>query len=514
MLHIFTFSTDHEKTKYFGLSSKNYNLNISYYYLEIWSGFHDKLFFIKEAIKDLPNDDIICFVDSYDVIINADKDDIIDKFKWYDCDLLISTELNCFPKKYQDEMNKVTKNKYFSCYEYLNSGGYIGYKHAIEKLLNWKEKDEIIKICKDGGDQSYFIEYFLKNNNDTNIKLDYWCSIFQCMYNVSWDEIEIHCGQIYNIVLNIFPCFIHFNGNSYLTEYKQDIRPILLENIKNTKRNNSIYVLNSFNQLLNRTDPYGDKYNIRPQKYNNPELFYNEHGLAVNQNEENLVISYTYYNALKYHFEEALLEIENSKKDAIIRKYYDNDIITNSPKIAIFSKNYYEKIQELDKTKIYDYCFIGSLNSSVHNRGWIIDFIIKFFTKNSIFINTDRVENWISLGIFDLTNKSLGFNGKYFENNQSKKIQYREIQENRYYFETMCRSNFVLCPCGDSAWSFRFYETIMCKSIPIIGSPHHSYRTKEESQIRYKFILVKEKHVFDNQMVIFNTELFKRYHLL
>jgi len=54
--------------------------------------------------------------------------------------------------------------------------------------------------------------------------------------------------------------------------------------------------------------------------------------------------------------------------------------------------------------------------------------------------------------------------------NQSKQVQYRVVKENMYYFEKMCQSKFILCPAGDEPWSFRFYETLMCKSIPIVES--------------------------------------------
>ena len=39
-----------------------------------------------------------------------------------------------------------------------------------------------------------------------------------------------------------------------------------------------------------------------------------------------------------------------------------------------------------------------------------------------------------------------------------------EVDNNKFYFETMTQSKFVLCPAGDAPWSFRFYETIMCHS--------------------------------------------------
>lgn len=101
-----------------------------------------------------------------------------------------------------------------------------------------------------------------------------------------------------------------------------------------------------------------------------------------------------------------------------------------------------------------------------------------------------------------------------------------------------CVSKFVLCPGGDAPWSFRFYEVLMCKSIPIVESWHHTYRTKEESKINYKYLLLEniendinyKKHEDDSRNAILfyevgdgikyddyvneNTKIFEKYHLL
>jgi len=36
------------------------------------------------------------------------------------------------------------------------------------------------------------------------------------------------------------------------------------------------------------------------------------------------------------------------------------------------------------------------------------------------------------------------------------------------YYDTMCRSKFTLTPTGDCPWSYRFFEAIMCMSIPVV----------------------------------------------
>jgi hypothetical protein len=211
------------------------------------------------------------------------------------------------------------------------------------------------------------------------------------------------------------------------------------------------------------------------------------------------------YMALQYHMEEAIIE-----------KKLQNITSTWSPPFAIFSRKYYNDINELNHQKKYDFCFIGSINSCYARRKWVIDFAKNNFTNNSIFINTDDNPKWELLGPFDYSKLISGFCPKLQPDHQSKKVQYRIVKDNIEYFEKMCQSNFVLCPGGDAPWSFRFYEVLMCKSIPIVESWHHTYRTKEEANINYKYILYQNiKHDINyDEYVNENTKIFESYHLL
>lgn len=214
------------------------------------------------------------------------------------------------------------------------------------------------------------------------------------------------------------------------------------------------------------------------------------------------------YMGLLYHIKEAYEEINiHTHKD-----------LNDYPEIAKFSKKYYKDIDSLNKDKKYDYCFIGSINSCFVRRIWVIQFVKKYFTKDSIFVNTDNNQSWNLLGDFDKTKdvdiQKKCYNPKIQPNNQSKKVQYREVNENIFYFQTMRQSKFVLCPAGDEPWSFRFYEVLMCKSIPIVESIDHTYRSEKESNIKYNYLLHNEPHNFDNNIIDKNTEIFEEYHLL
>jgi hypothetical protein len=210
--------------------------------------------------------------------------------------------------------------------------------------------------------------------------------------------------------------------------------------------------------------------------------------------------------------------IEISYGNSFDRKNLDPNGASHCPPIAIFSNKYYNDINMLNHDKIYDYCFIGSIKSNIQARQWVIDFAKKNFTSKSIFVNTDKDPNWISLGDFDYSKskENLYFCPKDMADNQSKKTQYRIVAENIDYFENMCKSKFILCPAGDTSWSFRFYEALMCKSIPIVENWHHTYRTKEESNIKYKYVLYNDidKDIDYCDYVNNNTIIFESHHLL
>jgi hypothetical protein len=210
-----------------------------------WNGYVDKIIGVNEAIQHLDDNDIVCFIDAYDVLSLASNDEIIKKFKEYNCELLLSSELNCYPEKYK-HVYDTSKDK--TRFSYVNSGGYIGYVKAIKKLMNWKSVNEIINICSDGGDQSYFTEYYLYNNA---VKLDTYQKIFQSMHKVSWKEIEFIDGRIRNKVLNELPCFVHFNGGSFQTTTRADITEVVVEKLLKSK--DIVLNLDDYNQIITPT---------------------------------------------------------------------------------------------------------------------------------------------------------------------------------------------------------------------------------------------------------------------
>jgi hypothetical protein len=226
----------------------------------------------------------------------------------------------------------------------------------------------------------------------------------------------------------------------------------------------------------------------------------------MSNDSKKLELGSQWYMGLAYHMQEAYKELPSTSRKGA----------SSQPPYALFARKYYQEMRELNHEKKYDYCFIGSINSCRQKRQWVIEFAKKYFTEKSIFINTDNNDKWVSLGVFDLSNQGKGYCPKEQKDHQSKAVQYRTVEENKEYFESMCQSQFCLCPAGDSPWSFRFYEVLMCECIPVVESWHHTYRTKEESEIPYGYYLHSdyENHCFTTEMIQNNNDCFEKYHLL
>ena len=246
-LHIFTFLTDESRIQYLKQSAELNNLNIKYLFKKNWNGYTDKIFAIQNQLNELKDTDIVCFIDAYDVLVNNTENQILEKFYSYQSNLLIGAELNCYPDLYKKYFQETSTNA-----KYVNSGGYIGYVHSIKHLFNWKTSNEIVNISRNGGDQTYFIEYYLNNylNPGLNIKLDDKSLIFQNMHLIDWNELDFIDGRLHNRVLDTWPCFIHFNGGTWQQQNRENIMPVFVDKMREKLPSDN---LNGFSQIITAT---------------------------------------------------------------------------------------------------------------------------------------------------------------------------------------------------------------------------------------------------------------------
>lgn len=200
---------------------------------------------LNEPSCIIRDDDVVCFVDAYDVIFSGTEHEILSKFQATGLELLFSTELNMtgYPENhphFKSVYEFIHKNLSTN-FRYINTGGYIGTKRAILKWHSWCSKHEREKIVHQLYDGGYAMTYYMNQLigelwKPINVGIDYQCNIFQSMYLINWKEFYFMNKRIYNKTLdNNTPCIIHFNGSSfqYLDGCNNDssVIPIFLENL-------------------------------------------------------------------------------------------------------------------------------------------------------------------------------------------------------------------------------------------------------------------------------------------
>jgi len=181
-----------------------------------------------------------------------------------------------------------------------------------------------------------------------------------------------------------------------------------------------------------------------------------------------------------------------------------------SPIKLLYPRSYLNKIAALDHQKKHDYCFVGGLYrpETFQHRRWILDFARHKFTERSYFQLTDGYEQHVPLGKFDNTHPE----GDTFVPKEVPPIDRGFFHE--HFFRIMCASQFTLCPAGDAPWSMRFFEAIMCHSIPIVSDFGHAGRNDLERSIGYRVLLADDEHIYDETIAKENFQLFLRHQTL
>jgi hypothetical protein len=181
------------------------------------------------------------------------------------------------------------------------------------------------------------------------------------------------------------------------------------------------------------------------------------------------------------------------------------------PVRILYPRSFVDAVNEMPGDKRYDYSFLGSLYRPelFPHREWVLDFARRRFTDRSYLLLSEAPPEHERLGPFDHT-------GEAEEQVWvPKEVPWLERGFfNHAYFQVLRQSEFVLCPAGDLPWSNRFWEAIMCRAIPIVADPAHAGRHDHERSIGYRMYLRDEEHVYDEDLVEENYQLFLRHQTL
>lgn len=93
------------------------------------------------------------------------------------------------------------------------------------------------------------------------------------------------------------------------------------------------------------------------------------------------------------------------------------------------------------------------------------------------------------------------FNAKIINSNRGRDLKIKARDEQ--YFNLMSRTKFALCPDGDFIWTYRFFEAIIFKAIPVIENYTEHYKG-------YKFYREGEKLEYKEEWINHNLNKLKK----
>jgi len=182
-------------------------------------GFGMKIKLVKEFIYDKNDNDIILFVDGYDVLFTGTKDEIIKRYENFELQngkcIVFSTENACWPDSTLSTKYPKLGVKGETVYKYLNSGTYIGSVKTLKDVLSKALYNVTDADLKKKDDQLFFTNLYLANSSKKIIVLDHYNTIFNC---ISGREEDLEYNQPekkwYNKNTQTYPLIFHGNGDS------------------------------------------------------------------------------------------------------------------------------------------------------------------------------------------------------------------------------------------------------------------------------------------------------------
>jgi hypothetical protein len=204
-----------------------------------WKNFTQKFELIMDFLNECNDNDLICFIDAYDVILLRPIDELEQIYNKIDKDIIISSEnvnetVDFFWGKLRDDYFSLCKNNR------INSGLYISKACKLKEIL--KEILLNYNVLNNNNDDQKMITKHCENNKnmyhiDTNNEI--FLTIFNPMFNEKNNKIKIIDQKLF--YENNQPFFIHGNGNTRLDdiilklEYDMDNKSITDTIIHNVK---------------------------------------------------------------------------------------------------------------------------------------------------------------------------------------------------------------------------------------------------------------------------------------
>jgi len=154
-----------------------------------------------------------------------------------------------------------------------------------------------------------------------------------------------------------------------------------------------------------------------------------------------------------------------AKKEEEARGVDMSKISDFGQKVAKLPRSWVEAILSINVPKKYRYMFSGNFaKKDLKHRKWLAPWVKEHFNSSDYLRATDiNTKKYEPIGEYDY---SISDPGGF----RTKDCGGECFKFDSTYWQTMKESQFILCPGGDAPYSFRFYESMLTGSIPIIDS--------------------------------------------
>ena len=223
-----------------------------------WVGLNTKFKLMYDKLEELDENDIVCFVDGFDVICVRDLNELTDAF------LEIKERENCTIVVGNDYSENIFRNIMASLYftkklgsTIINSGTYIGFVKDIKNFLSFvlsEDNDEL------SDDQILMNTYSKLHPKDIyiDINTELFLTIVRPLKSIK-KFTKIKDNILYSNNNNNKPFFIHSAGSGFMNDILEELGYNIDKQIEVDLKNN--YYNKKFNQFIeNNINKY--KYNI------------------------------------------------------------------------------------------------------------------------------------------------------------------------------------------------------------------------------------------------------------
>lgn len=151
------------------------------------------------------DNEIILYIDHFDVFPLSGPDEILEKFKSFNVDIVFGHEKNCWPS-----LNNI--DKFYPNKDFINCGIYMGVNSKIRKMMEYSFAFDQIQFYDDQHAWSLMtrlINEKIKTENDIK------SNIILCLNNRDISEYHVVDNRLVNSIDNTQPCLIHGNNFSF-----------------------------------------------------------------------------------------------------------------------------------------------------------------------------------------------------------------------------------------------------------------------------------------------------------